>query len=75
MKEYDDKKVLCVWGIVWGTYFVLIVMYCSATALILILQYKYGVISEDSSLRNNTDYLTYFYFQQYFQHIKDFFYT
>ena len=42
MKEYDDKKVLCVWGIVWGTYFVLIVMYCSTTALILILQYKYG---------------------------------
>ena len=42
MKECDDKKVLCVWGIVWGTYFVLIVMYCSATALILILQYKNG---------------------------------
>jgi len=38
MKENDDKKVLCVWG----TYFVLIVMDCSAAALILILQYKYG---------------------------------
>ena len=38
MKECDDKKVLCVWG----TYFILIVMDCSATALILILQYKYG---------------------------------
>ena len=42
MKECDDKKVLYVWGIVWGTYFVLIVMDCSATVLILILQYKYG---------------------------------
>ena len=42
MKECDDKKVLCVWGIVWGTYFVLIVMDCSSTALILILKYKYG---------------------------------
>ena len=46
MKECDDKKVLyvwgIVWGIVWGTYFVLIVMDCSSTALILILQYKYG---------------------------------
>ena len=42
MKECDDKKVLCVWGIVWGTYFVLIVMDCSATALILILHHKYG---------------------------------
>ena len=42
MKEYDDKKVLCVWGIVWGTYFVLIVMDCSATVLILILHHKYG---------------------------------
>ena len=42
MKECDDKKVLCVWGILWGTYFVLIVMDCSATAQILILQYKYG---------------------------------
>ena len=42
MKEYDDKKVLCVWGIVWGTYFVLFVINCSATASILILQYKNG---------------------------------
>ena len=42
MKEYDDKKVLCVWGIVWGTDFDLIVIHCNATALILILQYKYG---------------------------------
>ena len=42
MKECDDKKVLCVWGIVWGRYFILIVMDCSATSLILILQYKYG---------------------------------
>ena len=42
MKECDDKKVLYVWGIVWGTYFVLIVMDSSATALILILNYKYG---------------------------------
>ena len=42
MNENDDKNVLCVWGIVWGTYFVLIVMDSSATALILILKYKYG---------------------------------
>ena len=42
MNEYDDKKVLCVWGIVWGTYFVLIVMDCSATSLILILHHKNG---------------------------------
>ena len=42
MKECDDKKVLCVWGIVWGTQFVLIATDCSATALILILKYKNG---------------------------------
>ena len=42
MKEYDDKKVLCVWGIVWGMDIDSIIMDCSATALILILQYKYG---------------------------------
>ena len=42
MKEYDDKKVLCVWGIVWGINFDLIIMDCSATALILILHHKYG---------------------------------
>ena len=36
------KKCFACGGIVWGTYFVLIVMDCSATALILILQYKYG---------------------------------
>ena len=35
-------NVLCVWGIVWGMNFVLIVTDCSATTLILILQYKYG---------------------------------
>jgi len=38
----NDKNVLCVWGIVWGTHYDLNVMSCSATALILILQYKYG---------------------------------
>ena len=42
MKECDDKKVLCVWGIVWGMDIDLIVIHCSATSLILILQYKYG---------------------------------
>ena len=42
MKEFDDKKVLCVCGIVWGMNFDLIIMDCSSTALILILQYKYG---------------------------------
>ena len=42
MKECDDKKVLCVWGIVWGMNFDLILMDCSAIPLILILQYKCG---------------------------------
>ena len=38
----NDKNVLCVWGIVWGINFDLIIMDCSATVLILILHYKYG---------------------------------
>ena len=42
MKECDDKKVLCVWGIVWGMNIDSIIIICSNTALILILQYKYG---------------------------------
>ena len=42
MKEYDDKKVLCVWGIVWGIDIDSIIMDCSTTASILILQYKNG---------------------------------
>ena len=42
LRKLNDKNVLCVWGIVWGTDYDLNVMSCSATALILILQYKYG---------------------------------
>ena len=42
MKECDDKKVLCVWGIVWGMNINSITMDCSITILILILQYKNG---------------------------------
>ena len=42
MKECDDKKVLCVWGIVWGMDIDSIITDCSTTSLILILQYKYG---------------------------------
>ena len=42
MKECDDKKVLCVWGIVWGMDIVSILIDCSTTASILILKYKYG---------------------------------
>ena len=42
MKECDDKKVLDVWGIVWGMNIDSIIMDCSATVLILILQYKNG---------------------------------
>jgi len=38
----NDKNVLCVWGIVWGMNINSIIMDCSATALILILHYKYG---------------------------------
>jgi len=38
----NDKNVLCVWGIVWGMDIDSIIMDCSATALILILQYKNG---------------------------------
>jgi len=37
-----DKNVLCVWGIVWGMNIDSIIMDFSTTALILILQYKYG---------------------------------
>ena len=42
LRKLNDKNVLCVWGIVWGINFDLIIMDCSATALILILHYKYG---------------------------------
>ena len=42
MKECDDKKVLCVWGIVWGMNIDSIIMDFSTTVLILILQYKNG---------------------------------
>jgi len=38
----NDKNVLCVWGIVWGMDIDSIITDCSTTALILILQYKYG---------------------------------
>ena len=42
LRKLNDKNVLCVWGIVWGMNIDSIIMDCSATALILILQYKYG---------------------------------
>ena len=42
LRNLNDKNVLCVWGIVWGMNFYLIIMYYSDTALILILHYKYG---------------------------------
>jgi hypothetical protein len=41
-RDSNENKVLYLWGIVWGTYFVLIVKDCNSTSLMLILQYKYG---------------------------------
>ena len=42
MKECDDKKVLCVWGIVWGMNINTMVVGCYITHLMLILHYKNG---------------------------------
>jgi len=42
ISNFNDKKVLCVWGIVWGMDIDSIIIDCSTTALILILQYKNG---------------------------------
>ena len=42
LRKLNDKNVLCVWGIVWGMNIDSIIMDCSTTALILILQYKNG---------------------------------
>ena len=42
MKEYDDKKVLCVWGIVWGMNINTMVVDCYITHLILILLFNIG---------------------------------
>ena len=42
MKECDDKKVLCVWGIVWGMNINTMIVDCYTTHLILILLNKYG---------------------------------
>ena len=42
MKEYDDKKVLCVWGIVWGMNINTMIADCYTTHLILILLNKDG---------------------------------
>ena len=42
MKEYDDKKVLCVWGIVWGMNINTMVVGCYITHLILILLINIG---------------------------------
>ena len=42
MKECDDKKVLCVWGIVWGMNINTMVVGCYITHLILILLFNIG---------------------------------